>query len=156
MKLDRLDAILLGVITVFVAAYTWATFSFATVPFEDAAILMRFADHMAQGHGIVWNIGDKPIDGATDFLFLVTLGWLGMAGLDIPDGVHAVGIGSHLLTCLLVYFAIRKLHGAPRWMAVLSAIYLAIGPALRQVEGGFGAPYFALFAATCWYLAYQV
>ena len=49
-------------------------------PFEDAAMVMRYANHLAQGAGIVWNVGDAPLDGATDFLFLLILGalrWLG-------------------------------------------------------------------------------
>lgn len=156
MKLDRLDALLVVVITALAALHVLATFDFAVVPFEDAAILLRFADHMAQGHGIVWNVGDPPLDGATDFLFLVSLGVLGMIGIDIPSGVHVIGIGSHLLACAFLYFAIRRLHGAPRWTGVVSALYLAVGPGLRQIEGGFGAAYFALFGALCWYLAYRV
>jgi hypothetical protein len=44
---------------------------FSEPPFEDAAMLMRYADHLAHGQGIVWNIGEPPLDGTTDFLFLV-------------------------------------------------------------------------------------
>jgi hypothetical protein len=36
---------------------------------DDAMISMRYAKHLAQGHGLVWNIGDAPIEGFTN------LGW---------------------------------------------------------------------------------
>ena len=156
MKLDRVDGLCLGALLVFQVLYTALTFSFSAIPFEDAAILMRFADHMADGHGIIWNLGEKPVDGATDFLFLVSLGFLGMFGLDIHTAVQVVGIGSHAITALFLYWAIRWLHGAPRWMGLLSAVYLTIGPGLRQTEAYFGPTYFALFSATTFFLAYRV
>jgi hypothetical protein len=32
-------------------------------------ISMRYAQHLAQGHGLVWNIGEAPVEGFTN------LGW---------------------------------------------------------------------------------
>ena len=50
--------------------YGFNCIDFNIPPFEDAAMLMRYSQHLAGGHGIVWNIGEKPVDGATDFLFM--------------------------------------------------------------------------------------
>ena len=36
---------------------------------DDAMISMRYAQHLAQGHGLVWNIGEAPVEGFTN------LGW---------------------------------------------------------------------------------
>src|SRR6476660_6300235 len=36
------------------------------VLFEDAMISMRYARHVADGHGFVWNIGEAPIEGFTN------------------------------------------------------------------------------------------
>ena len=36
------------------------------VLFEDAMISMRYARHLAAGHGLVWNIGEAPIEGLLD------------------------------------------------------------------------------------------
>lgn len=52
----------------------------AVHPAEDAYILFRYADHLAAGHGIVFNIGGPHAEGATDFLWLLLLAvgvWLG-------------------------------------------------------------------------------
>ena len=38
------------------------------VLFEDAMISMRYARHLADGHGLVWNIGEEPIEGFTNLL----------------------------------------------------------------------------------------
>jgi hypothetical protein len=36
---------------------------------DDAMISMRYAKHLAQGHGLAWNIGEAPVEGFTN------LGW---------------------------------------------------------------------------------
>src|SRR5688572_10431188 len=33
---------------------------------DDAMISMRYAQHLAQGHGLVWNIGESPVQGFTN------------------------------------------------------------------------------------------
>jgi hypothetical protein len=37
---------------------------------DDAMISMRYAQHLAQGHGLVWNLGQPPVEGFTN------LGWV--------------------------------------------------------------------------------
>ncbi len=79
-QLHRFDwgiALLLVLVTL---GYVVGMVPLAAPPAEDAAILMRYAVHLAEGHGIVWNVGEKPVDGATDFLFMLMV-----AGL-IPVG----------------------------------------------------------------------
>jgi arabinofuranosyltransferase len=64
------------------AIYAVRAFDFTLPPFEDAAMLMRYAENRSQGHGLVWNIGQAPVDGATDFLYTVMLA--GISQLGIP------------------------------------------------------------------------
>ena len=42
---------------------------------DDAMISMRYAQHLAQGNGLVWNIGERPIQGFTSpaWMLLMTL-----------------------------------------------------------------------------------
>jgi len=42
-------------------------------PFEDAAMLMRYAQHLAQTGAIVWNSGASPVEGGTDLVFVLDL-----------------------------------------------------------------------------------
>ncbi len=155
-QLGLRDALALLAILALNALALWRGYDFDLPPYEDAAILMRYAEHIAEGHGIVWNVGEPPVDGATDFLFLVALAGLGKTGLSIERATQVLGIVSHVLTCLFVYVAVRRLHGGPRWTALLSAACLTLGPGLRYVEAYFGTPTFALFSATTWYLAYAM
>ncbi len=42
---------------------------------DDAMVGMRYAQHLAQGYGLVWNIGEKPVEGFT------SPGWMSFMAL---------------------------------------------------------------------------
>lgn len=138
------------------ALYAMNCLNFAKAPFEDAAILMRYAEHFAQGHGIVWNIGEKPVDGATDFLFMITIGLLVKAGVGLEFATRSSAFVAHGLTVLLVYYSLRSLFKVGSIPAFFVALYLAIGPALSYIAAYFGTPYFAFFASLSWYFALRM
>lgn len=133
-------------------AYALTLVDFPAPPFEDAAMLMRYADHLAHGYGIVWNIGQHPVDGATDFLFMLASSALIRFGVPVGRSVRLIGFASHVLTVLLVYWANRRLWGANVLVSVLSSLYLAVGTGFSYVAAFFGTPFFALFAALTWVL----
>jgi hypothetical protein len=122
-------------------------------PAEDAAILMRYVRHIADGHGIVWNIGDPPADGATDFLFTALAAGLVRLGAGLEPAVRSLAFAAHVLAVLLVYAGIRRLHGSPIPAALVSALFLAWGPGFRYAEMYFGTTLFAALAALAWALA---
>ncbi|MBI5964966.1 MAG: hypothetical protein HY863_15920 [Chloroflexi bacterium] len=123
---------------------------FSIPPFEDAAMLMRYAQHLAQGHGIVWNIGEHPVDGATDFLFMVVSAAFIKLGLTVGQSVRGLGFAAHLLTILIVYWTNRRVNNASVLFSFLSGLYLAVGIGLSYVAAYFGTPFFALAAASTW------
>jgi arabinofuranosyltransferase len=123
---------------------------FSIPPFEDAAMLMRYAQHFADGHGIVWNVGEHPVDGATDFLFMVAAAALIKLGLTVGQAVRGIGFASHLLTVLIVYWGNRRIHKANIPLSFLSGLYLVVGTGLSYVSAYFGTPFFALAATVTW------
>jgi len=126
------------------------TFDFAAQPEEDAAILMRYARHLAAGHGIVWNVGEPPVDGATDFLFMLLLAGLHRGGLGLEAAVRALDLLAHALTVVVVYAGARRFFAASPLAALVSAAFVAAGPALAYAEACFGTPLFALTVAVAW------
>ncbi|HEV2492774.1 MAG TPA: hypothetical protein VG204_06835 [Terriglobia bacterium] len=144
---------LLFLVCLFALVLGFAAHTFGDPPAEDAAILMRYSQHLAQGHGIVWNVGEGPVEGATDFLFMVILGGLAKLGMSLVAAARLVDLVAHALTVCLIYAAIRP---ASRAAAAFSASYLAFGPAFAYVSTCFGTPLFALFAATTWWLALRL
>lgn len=144
---DILVSLLLLLFTLY---YAFTFIDFTIPPFEDAAMLMRYAQHLAGGHGIVWNIGEKPVDGATDFLFMVASAALIKLGFTVGQSVRGIGFASHLLIVLLVYWTNRRIHNGNIPFSILSGLYLAVGTGLSYVSAYFGTPFFALAAASTW------
>ncbi|KAA0097946.1 hypothetical protein CIW49_14780 [Mycolicibacterium sp. P1-18] len=120
-------------------------------PFEDAAMLFRYADNLADGWGIVWNAGQAPgaTDGATDLGFVLLLAPLTLLGLSTAAAA--------VLVNLAAVFGIGALFGvlnAKLWRRS-SALPIALGalvgggPVDRYVLSGFSPPVlgFLLLAA---------
>jgi hypothetical protein len=152
-RLELKDAIALLGLGAILLIYGLLYIDYSTPPAEDAAILMRYAQHLAGGHGIVWNIGEGPVDGATDFLFLGAIAGLAQFGLSVLAAARLLNLVSHVLTVSLIYVAVAKLQGSSRWAALLSATYLALGPGFRYIEHYFGTPFFALAAVGAFWFA---
>jgi arabinofuranosyltransferase len=70
--------------------------------FDDSYISYRYALHLSQGHGLVWNPGEAPLEGYTNPLLVVLLAPFLRAGLD-PLAVTRVWSG--LAACGLVALA---------------------------------------------------
>ncbi len=154
--LSRADIPFAAALAAVAGLYLVALFDFARVPFEDAAMLMRYATHVAQGHGIVWNVGEPPVDGATDFLFMALVVMLMKAGAGAEAAARGIGLVAHGLTVLLIYAGIVRFSGGRRWIALFTAAFVALGPGLRYVEAYFGTPFFALMGSLTWFLALEL
>ena len=60
--------------------FTFAGRKFYTL-FDDAMISMRYARNLADGYGLVWNAGDAPVEGYTNFLWTLWMTLLHLVGL---------------------------------------------------------------------------
>lgn len=150
----NLPDLLISLLLIVIALLYAANFvDFSIPPFEDAAMLMRYAQNFAEGGGIVWNIGQPPIDGATDFLFMAASAALIKLGLTVGQAVRGLGFTAHILTALLIYWANRRVHAGGVFPSFLSAFYLIVGTGFSYVSAYFGTPFFAFFAALTWTLA---
>ena len=57
--------------------------------FDDAMISMRYAANLAHGHGLVWNPGQPPVEGYTNFGWTLWMALLHVVGL---SGSAAVSV----------------------------------------------------------------
>jgi len=150
---DRKDAALGLSLLLFVAGYVWLALDLRGRPEEDAAMLMRYSRHLAAGQGIVWNVGERPVDGATDFLFMVVLAAVHRAGVSLETAARGIGLAAHAATVWLVFWGARRLLGASRGWALVPAVFVGVGPGLRHLAAGYGTPLFALTATVAWLFA---
>src|SRR4051812_6765343 len=152
-RTSAVDWAILGAALVAALVYAVVRTRDASVPYEDAAMLLRYAQHLADGQGLSWNAGGAPVDGATDFLYTLAVAGVTAVGFSVETAARVLEHVAHLVTIAVVYLAIRRVWGAPRWMAIVSVVYLATGPIVSYVAAYFGTPFFAVFAALSWYAA---
>ena len=73
---------------------------------DDAYIFLRYVRNFTTGHGIVWNIGEKPVEGFSSFLYFILLSiisFISHAQLENVIQILGVlfGIGSLIVTYLI-------------------------------------------------------
>jgi len=132
--------------------HKWLRLSYT--PIEDAAMLLRYSLHMAQGYGIRWNIQDAPVDGATDFLYMVLTAMVSRIGhIGVIAASRVLNIVAYLVSVLLIYAGSRTIFRSPAWLSFGAAFYLVAGPSVKMATACFGAPVFACAGLISWYFA---
>ncbi|MCO4770400.1 MAG: hypothetical protein KDA24_10255 [Deltaproteobacteria bacterium] len=58
---------------------------------DDSFISMRFAQHLAEGEGIVWNRGEAPVEGFTSFLWILVLAVPHVIATSLAEPLARVG-----------------------------------------------------------------
>jgi hypothetical protein len=115
---------------------------------DDAFISLRYARHLLDGHGLVWNVGDAPVEGYSNFAYVLVAALFGALGeLDIAPlkllgcaGLLATGylqwaIARRFVRPLpaLLPFAIYTLERGSFWWSVSgleTGVYVAVGCAV--------------------------
>lgn len=114
---------------------------------EDAHITFRFARHLVEGHGFVWNVGEAPIEGFTSFIWVLLAAFGIRAGIDPLPLSQAAGVLAGLGTMALTFATASKRMGAPGWVALVPCLLLALsGPFATWATSGMETTAFGFFA----------
>ncbi len=114
-------------------------------PSEDAYITFRYARNLAEGHGIVWNVGEDPVEGGTEFLWTVLLAagsrLTGSAVEQVARGLNLlIGLMAVVILALAAFFFSQR-----RFLpALFATLAFAVGPLSYHVRAGFATPLFTL------------
>jgi hypothetical protein len=125
---------------VFVVCAAWV------MPFlpDDSFISFRYAEHLANGHGLAFNIGEAPVEAYSNFLWIVLCAGLYQAGASLPTVTPVVGILLGLLS-LYVFWSLCRRH-APLWTQQLLPllVFASFGPFVLYAVSGMEAALFGL------------
>jgi arabinofuranosyltransferase len=96
---------------------------FAHVQSDDAYISYRYAKNFAAGDGLVFNRGGPPVEGYSNFLWVVLLGIAAKFGLAIPAMAQVLSLALAAITLIELALALRRLnhHG---WWLVAGCVWL--------------------------------
>jgi hypothetical protein len=98
--------------------------------FDDAMISMRYGRMLAEGHGLVWNAGEPPVEGYTNFLWTIWMAALHL--VPMPDRFMPLAVsltGALLLVgcvVLVVRIVVRLAPDAPATGPIAGALAVAL------------------------------
>lgn len=96
---------------------------------EDAYITFRFSQNLASSEGLVWNAGEPPVEGYTNFLWVIVGAVVIRLGLDIALVSQVLGFLAAVGTVVIVYdWARRHLVMPPLLAAIPLSFLVASGP----------------------------
>jgi len=134
-KKDVIICILVGLVFfILFLVYIWRF----TV--DDAYISFRYALNLAEGHGLVWNIGEVPIEGYSNFLWVIIMALVHLLKLDPTLISKIIGL-SALAGNTYLYWKIAKdvFEDKRLYYAgfTISTVFLLINPAtaIHAVSG---------------------
>jgi len=121
---------------------------------DDCFISFRYARHLADGQGLVWNPGER-VEGYTNFLWVLFMAGSLRSGIppEISSVVLGVASGAGLLVALL-FFSARR-WGWDEWLVWLPPLALATSRSFTAwCSGGLETMFFSLmlFLAFATYL----
>jgi hypothetical protein len=72
-------------------------------PFDDTFISFRYAEHLATGHGLVWNIGGAHTEGYTNFLFILLLAACRIVTGNLLAASQIIGLIATIVTSVSIF-----------------------------------------------------
>lgn len=81
---------------------------------DDAFITFRYAAHLARGHGPVWNIAERPVEGYTNFLWMLAMAAGAWLHLDLEVWSQSLGLALGAATLYQSFRLAGALTGSRR------------------------------------------
>lgn len=75
---------------------------------DDAFITYRYAVNLVEGHGLNYNIGEPPVEGYTNFLWVIICAVLYKIGLSLPLWSRVISVISSMLTLFMIFRFSKK------------------------------------------------
>ncbi len=138
--------IALALIAASFAIYAFHSSSLIDYAYDDAFISFRYAENLANGHGLVYNVGER-VEGYTNFLWTAILA--GAIELDADPLVVAkvLGIFFAVATMFLTLRFWVFITGQGGWRCAMPMLFLACsGPFVAWAQWGLEGGMFTFFA----------
>ncbi len=118
---SRVPALLLGASALYVLL---ALYAFPKWTVDDAYILYRYADNLAQRGELTWNVGEDPVEGYSGLALPLVLAVGIKAGLS-PDLVSkTVGVGAFVASVVFLLLLLRRLKVGAVIGGITGSLYL--------------------------------
>lgn len=120
---------------------------------DDTYIHLRFAHNLASGHGIVWNIGDPPVEGSTSLLWMLMLAGIEALGFQPVWWLIYICAACALLAIIQSFLLLQTLSPDNLLENLTAVSLLALSPRLMLwALTGLEVVFYAFVMAACAFL----
>ncbi len=103
---------------------------------DDSFISYRYAENFAAGHGLVFNAGEKPVEGYSNFLWVIALTCAHLAGFDTVSASRILGVSCGIGILVVVAFIMRVVGSKPKdYTLAIAAVATAPALAVYAISG---------------------
>lgn len=118
---------------------------------DDAFIALRYVRNLIDGHGLVFNPGDR-VEGFTSPLWIMLLAGLGYLGIDLLTAARFLGVLAGLVTMIVAYELVASIDDnnreASEWALLAPLIIAANGSFACWAASGLKTPLFTALVAS--------
>jgi arabinofuranosyltransferase len=120
---------------------------------DDTYIHLRFAHNLASGYGIVWNIGDPPVEGSTSLLWMLMLAGIEALGFQPVWWLIYICAACAVLVIVQSFLLLQALSPDSLLENLTAATLLALSPRLMLwALTGLEVAFYAFVMAACAFL----
>jgi arabinofuranosyltransferase len=119
---------------------------------DDSFISFRYAEHLANGHGLRFNVNEPPVEGYSNLLWILFCAFLYKLGLNLPDVVPTAGVLLGIFNIVLLWALYRRRELPALQMLVPLLVLAGSGPVVMYAVSGMETPLYAFFLLLMLYL----
>lgn len=90
---------------------------------DDAFISFRYVRNFMEGHGLVFNLGER-VEGYTNFFWIILLAFLAKLGLPLIETARTVGVLAAIGTLRLSAYAAQRCYLQRNWLWIAAVPFL--------------------------------
>ncbi|MBM4048848.1 MAG: glycosyltransferase family 39 protein [Planctomycetes bacterium] len=122
---------------------------------DDTYIDMRYAENLVAGHGLRWNVGETPVEGYSNFLWVLWMAFLMKAGVDVIVAVKLTEVALSVASLFVLHKLAKRLIG-DRPLAVWPVMLLAATPGYAfWAIGGLATHLFVFWMLVAYYFFFR-
>jgi arabinofuranosyltransferase len=123
-------------------AVACAFFMMDYVP-DDSYISFRYAENLANGHGLSFNPTEAPVEGYSNLLWILLCALLRKLGFGLPGTIPAIGILLAVFNITLLWALYRRRRLPSLQMLLPLLVFASSGPVVMYEVSGMEMPLYA-------------
>jgi hypothetical protein len=107
---------------------------------DDSYISFRYAEHLGRGLGLAYNPADPPVEGYSNFLWILVCSGLERCGLDIARWAPRIGIALGMATLAVLWRLLVRRRSPIHQLTLVLLLLATSGPFVLYAVSGLETP----------------